>query len=194
MTKLFCYVDETGQDTLGRFFIVATIVLGKERDSFVLFLEEAEQKSGKKLMKWLRAKAFPKRVAHYLELVFTALNFRGKVFYQVFRDTKDYDHLLPQAIAAAVKRYCKTKGIGNYQAVVVIDALRRTEQAKVKRLLKRHGLHVEKVRGLRDEGDAIIRLADAVAGLVREAEEGRVEWILLRNRLEKQEILTKVEE
>ena len=67
-------------------------------------------------------------------------------------------------------------------------------RGKVKRLLKCHGLQVEKVRGFRDEGDAVLRLADGVAGMVREAEEGGAEWIMLRNRLERQEILTNVED
>jgi hypothetical protein len=30
--KLYCYVDETGQDTLGKFFIVAIVVAGNQRD------------------------------------------------------------------------------------------------------------------------------------------------------------------
>ncbi len=30
--KLFCYVDETGQDTQGRLFVVAVVVTGSERE------------------------------------------------------------------------------------------------------------------------------------------------------------------
>lgn len=38
--------------------------------------------------------------------------------------------------------------------------------------LRRIGVHTEKVRGLRDESDEFIRLMDAIAGLIRENEEG----------------------
>ncbi|MBI2601076.1 hypothetical protein HYW42_03920 [Candidatus Daviesbacteria bacterium] len=38
--------------------------------------------------------------------------------------------------------------------------------------MRRIGVHTEKVRGLRDESDEFIRLMDAIAGLIRENEEG----------------------
>ena len=44
--KLYCYVDETGQDTLGRVFVVACVVLESERDTMSAGLETAEKLSG----------------------------------------------------------------------------------------------------------------------------------------------------
>jgi len=35
--------------------------------------------------------------------------------------------------------------------------------------LRRSGIHAKKVRGLKDESDALIRLVDAICGLVRGA-------------------------
>jgi len=32
-SKLYCYVDETGQDTLGELFIVAVVVSDADRDN-----------------------------------------------------------------------------------------------------------------------------------------------------------------
>jgi len=39
--------------------------------------------------------------------------------------------------------------------------------------LRRSGVRAKKVRGLKDEADALIRLADAVCGFVRGATEGQ---------------------
>ena len=32
--KIYCYVDETGQDTKGKLFIVSIVVVGKDKDLF----------------------------------------------------------------------------------------------------------------------------------------------------------------
>ena len=53
--KLYCYVDETGQDTEGRFFLVALVVTGAERDALAAEAERIEQATGKSLKKWRRA-------------------------------------------------------------------------------------------------------------------------------------------
>lgn len=41
--KLYCYVDETGQDTMGQLFIVVAVIVASERDKLDRYLEEAEQ-------------------------------------------------------------------------------------------------------------------------------------------------------
>lgn len=45
--KLYCYVDENGQDTKGDIFIVSVVVTGKERDRLLNLCEEIEVESGK---------------------------------------------------------------------------------------------------------------------------------------------------
>ena len=50
--KLYCYVDETGQDTKGDLFLVALVVTGSERDELIREAERIEETSGKGLMKW----------------------------------------------------------------------------------------------------------------------------------------------
>jgi hypothetical protein len=47
MQKLYCYVDETGQDTGGQIFIVAVVVTGEERDDLLTLCEQLEKVSGK---------------------------------------------------------------------------------------------------------------------------------------------------
>ena len=47
MQKLYCYVDETGQNTKGRLFIVSVIVTEGEREELARQLEEIEKASKK---------------------------------------------------------------------------------------------------------------------------------------------------
>lgn len=51
MNKLYCYVDETGQDTEGTFFLVALVITGSERDELRKFLIHAETNSKKGKLK-----------------------------------------------------------------------------------------------------------------------------------------------
>jgi hypothetical protein len=44
--KLYCYVDETGQDTDGRLFLVSVVVTEQEQEAFARELERIEAESG----------------------------------------------------------------------------------------------------------------------------------------------------
>ena len=46
----------------------------------------------------------------------------------------------------------------------MIDGLDKKEEQQIAKQLKRSGVVYKKVRGARDEGNAWIRLADAIAG------------------------------
>lgn len=38
--KLYCYVDETGQDTKGKLFIVVVVIVENSKEEFITFLEQ----------------------------------------------------------------------------------------------------------------------------------------------------------
>ena len=48
MTKLYCYVDESGQDPQSEIFIVAVVVTGEQRDKLLQPCEQLEKVSGKR--------------------------------------------------------------------------------------------------------------------------------------------------
>ena len=45
--KLYAYVDESGQDTEGRFFVVSVVLFGTDRDTVLARLEALEARTGK---------------------------------------------------------------------------------------------------------------------------------------------------
>jgi hypothetical protein len=161
--KIYCYVDETGQDTGGKLFIVAVVVAQQDREETRKLLEEIEQRTGKKATKWQKSRSSKKKA--YIERVFTHTIFHKKIYFSLYQENKAYQELTVLSIASAINA---SKTVGDYKASIFIDGLQKSEVAKVGAMLRKIGIHTEKVRGVRDESNAIIRLADAVAGFVRE--------------------------
>ena len=72
-------------------------------------------------------------------------------------------------------------------ATVLIDGLPASHERAIGRQLRQQGLHVKKVRGVKkDENDALIRLADALCGLVRGASEGQPALYALYERMKRE--------
>jgi hypothetical protein len=171
MQKLYCYVDETGQDTKGVLFLVALVIIDSELQDLRTLLQQIETDSDKGQKKWKKTIAKEKQA--YLEAVLTLPPLvKGNLFYAEYPGSTDYlDHII-DAIAKAISQ--KTQQ--DYRATIFIDGLPRHQRKIVGSKLRRRGIRVEKVRGLRDEADEFIRLADAIAGFVRDAIEGQEPW------------------
>lgn len=95
--------------------------------------------------------------------------FERKLHFAVYRDAQDYPALTVQTIARALSATGET----DYKATILIDGLPRSLEREVGLQLRRSGIRAKKVRGLKDENDALVRLADAVCGLVRGATRGQ---------------------
>ncbi len=90
--------------------------------------------------------------------------------YAVFHQTTDYDKATIQAIVRAIHEQSADH---SYSAIVYVDGLSRTKEREYKREIRKLGVLVHKVRGVaRDENNALTRLADAIAGFVRDVLEG----------------------
>lgn len=168
--KLYCYVDESGQDTQGDLFIVSVIVTDHERDKLIELCEQIEQETGKGRIKWIKADHRKRR--EYIRRVLRESIFRGKLNYAVYRNSRDYLALTVLTTARAIL----TCAHRTYKATVLIDGLPRSQQRWVGSELRHLRIQVRKVRGARkDENDALIRLADAICGFVRAGIEGNEE-------------------
>lgn len=168
-SKLYCFVDESGQDTEGKMFVVSVVVTGSERDELLSLCEKLEQVSGKRKDKWGKAKH--ERRMRYISDILANKHFKGCLRYAKFRNTRDYDASTVAAIISAVRW---KKPSGKYTTLVYIDGLRKTKRHEYGTRLRHLGLPVRRVRGIaRDETNALTRLADAIAGFVRDAIDGK---------------------
>lgn len=164
MQKLHCYVDETGQDTKGKIFIVAVVVTDEERDKLLDLCGQLEKISGKRKSKWGRAKH--RWRMRYLGHVFADDRFKNSLRYRVFRRTSDFDTATIKAIAQAATW---KRPRGKYTTLIYVDGLTKTKRREYGARLRQLGLRVRQVRGVtREENNTLIRLADAIAGFVRD--------------------------
>jgi hypothetical protein len=86
--KLYCYVDETGQDTRGVFFMVGVVVADQDRDAIRNLCLAFERLSGKGRAKWLKAGFRQKR--DYIGRVLYEPSFNGRLFVAVYQRTQEF--------------------------------------------------------------------------------------------------------
>jgi len=160
--NLYCYVDETGQDTLGRLFIVSVVIAASERDALAAELENIERFTGKGKVKWIHTR-HQARLA-YIEAVLSASAFRNTLYFSAYHDTKSYMALTVLSTANAILR---ADGQSS-QATVYVDGLPKARIRWFGVELRRLSIRTRKVAGIRrEESDPLMRLADACCGFVR---------------------------
>lgn len=165
--KLYCFVDESGQDTEGEIFLVSVVVTGEERDRLLNEAERIERDTGKGLTKWQKA-PFDRRLS-YITRILALPELHGKLFFSHTTQSKSYVALTVATTAKAIT----ARATGEYKATIIVDGLSGREIIRFTRDLRRFHIAVRKVRGARDESSALIRLADALAGFLRDALEGQ---------------------
>ena len=159
--------DETGQDTTGDFFLVSVVITGEEHDRLRTEAERIEQVTGRGVLKWHKA-PFESRLAYLQELIHHPLS-AGTACFAHYRDTTLYTDITVLVTAKAILY----KARGDYKATIIVDGLHRSEVKRFASGLRQLGIHVRKVRGIRDENYALVRFADNIAGFVRDAIEGK---------------------
>jgi hypothetical protein len=164
--KFYAYVDESGQDTKGALFLVAVVITGAERDSLRRRLAEIEAASEKHQRKW--TKTHPNQRVRYIEQIIKVPALARHLFYSAYRGVQTYVDLTILSTAKALNAATQ----GEYEATIFVDGLGRTERHRFAARLRKLRISVRKVRGVKDESDEFIRLADAIAGFVRDAIEG----------------------
>jgi hypothetical protein len=161
-TKLFCYVDETGQDTDGALFVVAVVITAAERETLRGELEEIETSSKKGTRKWIKSR--PEQRLSYMKEVLQLPELKGRLRYSVYHHTTEYMMRTVLATAQAITTFIEE----DYKATVFVDGLPGSKIQWFGNELRRLYVRTEKVRGVKDEeSDSLMRLADALAGFVR---------------------------
>ena len=152
------YVDESGQDTKGELFVVAVVAVINS-DEFRQYCESLEQSSGKRKVKWSKADK-NKRMTYLRSILLNSSSHEFKLFYSMFRRTTDYDSATIDGIAKAIRRLRAPSS----HIYVHVDGLAKSKCHTYKTRLRQLSCPVKKVSNKEDEKDALIRLADALAG------------------------------
>jgi len=172
--KYFVYIDESGQDTKGKFFVVSILILEGSVNMVEDELERIEKESKKQNIKW--SKANIKYRKQYIEKLQDLSLLKNTLFFKVFEENenKEYLKLTALATAEAMKKIIFS---GLYKATVYIDGFNRKELDNFKRELRSLQVNNKKIRGVReDKNNILIRLSDAICGLIRQAKFKQDSW------------------
>jgi hypothetical protein len=168
MEKFYIYVDESGQETQGRFFVVATIIMTADwREEGEQNLFAIERRTGKKKPKWYKTHHRVKE--RYLQEIISLDPLKHNIFYATYENTTDYIPLTAETIIETLKQ----KITGEYVVTIGIDGLEGREVKEVTHIIKANKIRYRKVRGMRDESSAWIRLADAIAGFINDTQKNK---------------------
>ncbi|HEY7414240.1 MAG TPA: hypothetical protein VH593_03540, partial [Ktedonobacteraceae bacterium] len=149
-------------------------------------LADAEAATGKKTAKWVKTR--DKTRQDYIAAL-AGLPLPATIYAKRYIDTgtRDYDEQEVMAAAEALNIYRAANSISadDYSVTIIIDGLSKTMSFRLGSEFRKLGVKTRKVTGNRDEASAVLRLCDAIAGLVREAHEGREAYKTLESRLER---------
>jgi len=142
----------------------------RDQETIEQKLEELEKTTRKGNYKWTRA-AFDRKEL-FLEKLTAFRELKGCIFYAVYHETKEYTTLTALTIAKAV--LAKTnRSEEDYQVNIIVDVLSRSDAQKVRNQLKLLKIHYRVIKGLKDEQSTFLRLADSMAGFLRDCQEGK---------------------
>lgn len=163
MQKLYCYVDETGQDTKSEFFIVVAVVSDKDQHRLRRQLTDVEEVAQTNHLKWHKTEH--RRRIKYLSLVLARNIAKGSVYTARYQKPIPYFFPVIDVLEKAIKKAASD----NYQAKIYIDGIDRKKAMELTNALRVAGISLRMVKGCRDESEPIIRLADMWAGCIRSA-------------------------
>ena len=175
--KIYCYVDETGQDTLGQLFIVAIVILEDQLEQIRSLLLNIEKQSGKHQKKWQKTRNQER--LNYIELILENKKLAKSLFFCSYQNAgREYLPLVIYSIANILN----LDENRNKEAYLTIDALNQKERSFIASRLRRFNLDISKIVGKRDQSEPILRLADALAGFSRDGIEGNTKFKSIFNK------------
>ncbi|MFH0830654.1 MAG: DUF3800 domain-containing protein [Parcubacteria group bacterium] len=187
MGQFYAFVDESGQDTEGKFFAASVVIVSSNREQIENRLIQAELVSEKFPRKWSRSKH--KVQSLFFKEVQKITSLQGTIFYKVALHKVAYTDFSATTTALAINSATSFSD----QTSVYVDGLRKAELRRFRksvRLICRRTKRIKSIR--REETSVLIRLADAICGLVRQAYMGNSWAQITLATLERELFVTKM--
>jgi len=173
MKQTYLYVDETGQDTKGAFFLVAVVIVERDfRQRAEGFCQEVEYRTGKR-SKWTKTRK-PIRWAYMERILQTSIPGLVMMVIEFRTGNTDYWGMTFQALYTVLTPM--VHGEEGRRIKIFVDALSKTQakemgvqlRQRLQRAARGRGVYRLSVRGLRTErSTSLLRLADALCGFAR---------------------------
>lgn len=187
--KLYCYVDETGQDTKGDFFIVSVIISAEDQEEIAQLICNSETESGKGRFKWGRAEI--KQRVEFIKGILKHSQGKIAIYYSLYRNTTEYKTSTVLTIAKSINTI---KDYSEHIFNIYVDGLSKKDERYYGSQLHHLGIHTKKVKGVKkDENNPMIRLADSMCGFIRDVIEEKTEDTQkIFDKAQKDKVLTEV--
>lgn len=163
MQKIYCYVDETGQDIKSEIFVVVAVVSAGDQDQIRKQLLKIEEVVKTRKLKWRKLRN--DRRMKYLTLVLNQKIASGEVYIGRYQKPIPFFFPVLDLIEKAITQAVKSK----YIAKVYVDGINKKVAKSLTNALRARGISLGLVKNRRDESEPLIRLADMWAGCVRSA-------------------------
>lgn len=160
-----------------------------DRSEMDVQLQGIETETGRGTRKWTETRPSLRRC--YAEALLQAEWLKGGLFVRVHEGGKSYLDRTASAITDSLAHFALDRGLGAFQNLIFVDGANDQETRRMGKLIRDRDLIVQKLKGVRDQGDPMIRLADSLAGMARHAHEGDKVYQELVRRLEKVGLLTR---
>lgn len=162
--KISSFTDESGQDTHGSIFVVCTLIIDNRYIDIVTNdLLKIELKSNKK-EKWFRSSN--KKRGDYVDRLLKIKSIPYiSFYYSIYKNRDSYTELIASNVAKSIINHTKSKG---YKVKINLDRDTRSTLHKIRSEIKKYRIKYQKIRGVSEDKDPNIRLADTICGLIRD--------------------------
>jgi hypothetical protein len=164
--KIYCYVDESGQDARSDFFVVVSIVSHDDQQVLRGKLLKLERESGLGQKKW-RGSRSPERESFLLEVAEKNIAAES-IYYGYYKKPLVYPAALLESLSLAIQIAAPK----DYRSTVYVDGITEVSARQLTSGLRLMGIKADHVRTVRDESEPVIRLADRWAGCIRASLDG----------------------
>jgi hypothetical protein len=159
--KLYCFVDETGQDTGSQVFVVVAVIVTSNIETVRQRLEELEKYTKIGVIKWHKS-----NYKFRIEFLEEFLRQDNEDLYIYFlKVKKPVFYWLPtiEVLQKSIPNHSGSKT----QVIICVDGLDKFSSKKYTNALRSKDLKIKLAKGPRDESEPLIRLADRWAGCIR---------------------------
>lgn len=170
MGKMYCYVDESGLDVGSEVFVVAVVITRDNRHELAALCQVIERETGKH-PKW--KKSSDETGIAFVQRLFYECDDDMQIYYAIRPRPENFINATADVVADAILTHSRKLG-QIMRATVLYDGLARSKEIEVGARIRKRGAKAEHVRGIADDHEPLIRVADAICGLARESSKGKI--------------------
>lgn len=168
--KIYCYVDETGQDVGSVFFIVVAVIVADNSNTVRELLIKIERMGKIGVAKWHKLRNEDR--IQFLSAILEIRNVEFKIYFGQYRKNLSFFLPLVETIDKSIKDYAPK----DYKAIVCVDGIDKQKAQELTMVLRDKGINLKYVRTARDQSEPLIRLADRWAGCIRLGTKGHQKY------------------